>query len=406
MKLVKKISAVLLTFVMAINLSACSATGTAARLVQHLAVLVGIHGNSYAPNFSNETLAGQMTETAESYGNVTVIGVDGKPETLAQVSLDINDEYKKASATKLKNDAATKARNVLAQLSQITANDPEVDTLGALIMASNSLSDAPAGVKKVICVLDTGLSTTGMLDFGNNLLYADADSVVAALEAEKAIPNLEDTEVYFFNLGQVAPPQEPLSYAQQDKLESIWRAIVEAGGGKAIVSKAPGSSEILGEGLPAVSTVSIEAASPIAFDRNTLDTADTAAFQEPTFLTEEQVQFIPDSDEYLDSAAAEAVLDPIAQYLQENQSLNLLLVGTTAGEGINDFTLWLSQARADTVKRSLTQRGVAEDRLVTLGLGAADPWHVSCPLESDLSAANRKVVLIDLRAEIAQSLIT
>lgn len=129
-------------------------------------------------------------------------------------------------------------------------------------------------------------------------------------------------------------------------------------------------------------------------------------FEKPQFLSEEQVRFIGDSDRYLYPEEAVAVITPIAEHMKVNSTFTMLLIGTTAGDNNSEFCLDLSKRRANTVKDTLVSLGISEYRIVTLGLGSADPWHIyNVGYEGALAAQNRKVVLIDVAADLAKQLL-
>lgn len=68
------------------------------------------------------------------------------------------------------------------------------------------------------------------MDFTANLLYADTEEILTALNEAEAIPDLKGVHVLWMYLGQTVAPQEELSEAQKHKLEEIWTAILKAGG--------------------------------------------------------------------------------------------------------------------------------------------------------------------------------
>lgn len=124
-------------------------------------------------------------------------------------------------------------------------------------------------------------------------------------------------------------------------------------------------------------------------------------------LTEEQVSFVPDKATYLDEDEAVATIQPIADYLLEHEQITVLLAGTTAGDEDSDYTMTLSQKRADAVRSTLVQLGVGESRIVTMGLGSSDPWHVyGAGYEGSIASGNRKVVLLDASSDTAKEILS
>ena len=122
-------------------------------------------------------------------------------------------------------------------------------------------------------------------------------------------------------------------------------------------------------------------------------------------LTEEQVSFVPDKATYLDEEEAVGTIRPIADYLIEHEQITVLLAGTTAGDEDSDYTMRLSQERADAVRSTLIQLGVDQSRIVTVGLGSSDPWHVyGAGYDGSIASGNRKVVLLDASSDTAKEI--
>lgn len=365
-----------------------------------VAIVAGCHACSKTLNLTSTLVENTVFSALRRFGTVSVISVDGAPSLAAQDSYDIAEQYRHAAKQKLDRDVQTRTDILLSQIASLRADDPEVDTLEALRLAARSLSAADAAQTKAILVLDTGLSTCGLLNFTNNLLSADPAAVVQQLKERNGVPELQGITVVWQQLGDVAAPQEPLSPALLQRLEAIWRGVVEAGGGTFVYA---GELPLSGEAdpaLPAVTPVGLPAEAPIAFD------AVSADYSVPQFLTQEQVRFQPDSAVYADPDAAAEVIRPIADYLNAAPDFRLLLVGTTAGDADTAFSRSLSADRAEAVKATLTSMGVDSGRILTLGLGSTDPWHIA-GVGTDSAAAeqNRKVVLLDAGSETAKALL-
>ena len=350
-----------------------------------------------------------MVNCAESYGYVYVIRVDGEPELQVAEDLDIDQQYKTASKERLKLDARNKATNLLSAMKEIRAVHPEADYYAALNLAASALQslDDSYTSRTIICC-GTGLGTTGdYLNFNNNLLSASPQMIVDELKEREALPNLEGITVYWIGMGQVEAPQEELSLKQMSQLESIWQAVIEAAGGEfrpnEYVAVAGEEAEL--EELPSVSIVDLPSEQPLVFEPEMCGTEEDL-FEQPVILRESQIKFAADQSLYLFPEEAEETLRPIAEYLQQHETVNLLLVGGTAGDETNEATLRLSQERADRVKSTLIELGISSERLKTLGMGAGDPWHISgAGTDGKLASENRKVVLLDMNSQQAKEIL-
>jgi len=377
-----------------------------------VAIVMGNHGNAFGLNLSSPNLIATVSDAA-SNGFVSVTCCDGQPHIVSADKYVIPPQYRQADPAKLKADAQQKAANILAGLVHIKAKNPELDTLAALAQAVRSFAAAPDGSQKIIYVLDSGLSTTGQLDFRKNLLDAEPGAIADLLAERDAVPDFTGITVKWQQLGDASAPQKPLSYAQAQKLGAIWTAIVEKGGGRMEISNVP-SSQTANDAsqYPPVSIVDLPLEDPISFETPepfptptttpepavTLEQAETFDPTETTVFREQLVRFIGGSAEYVDPVKAEAVLRPAADYMTRHPEFKGLLIGTTA-TGRKGFCLKLSQERAKAVYDTLVSMGVQSGQLITLGLGFDDPWHIADTdskgyLTEHLASQNRKVVLM------------
>jgi len=399
----KKLMCLIAVIMSAVMLfSACSEKKTENPIA--VSIVIGNHECSAELDVTNQKIQETVTLAVASFGFLSIVSVDGEPEIVAKGSCDIKEQYKNADPSKLAADATSKTLTIVNSLPDVVANDPEVDTLEAIRLAASSLSEAPDSAPKIIIVMDTGLCTTGLLDYHNNLLNADPKAVVDALEEKKAIPKLNGMEVRWFYMGEVSYPQEKLSPKQKAQLAEVWKGIIERGGGTFVHEEMPSVGKDIDRELPSVSPIDIEKEQSVSFDSAMLD-GESNPFAEPTFLREEQVRFVADSDEYVDSDAVASTILPIAEYMNQHPDFQLLLIGTTAGDGASDYAISLSNSRANAVKKTLISQGVLADRIYTLGMGGTDPWHIyNVGTSGELAAQNRKVVLLDASSQLAKEL--
>ena len=398
--MLKRIAAVALAAVLSLAcLSGCALSGRSAaeETPSAVALVLGAHANSRALNLNSPLIRDAVKTAISSFGFVSVISEDGSPDLIAADNYTVPEQYR-GNSQLLKSLSEKKAGALLAALEDVRADDAEADTLEALRLAVRALASAPEGAKKEIIAVDTGLSTTGLLDFRSNLLTAAPETIAQLLKDRQALPDLTGITVKWQQLGDVSAPQQSLSPAQVKQLSAIWQAVVEKAGGvyelSATVANPGGESGR----LPTVSPVSLPADQPIAFDLSA-----AGDFETPQFLTEEQVRFRADSDQYLHPEAVSAVLAPLAAYMKEHDDFRLLLIGTTAGDRGGEE---LSARRAERVKATLSELGVPSDRIVTLGLGCGDPWHIAnAGSDGALAAQNRKVVLLSADSSRARALL-
>lgn len=393
----------------AVGLTGCGSQTSAEETSGMNAVCYAIAptANSQGLNMSSPLVQDTIYDTILEYGYISVVVVDGEPEMVTADSYDIDEQYKKASKEKLKTDARAKATNLLTYMESQVANDAQVDYLEGLRMAVRSLSSLDGYDSKTIVVIGTGLSTQGTLNFQNNLLSVEPEAVMDQLEEKNEIPDFTGITVVWQQMGDVASPQADLSQTQRLRLQEIWSGIVERGGGTFVYNEIMANSVNAEASYPEVDTVELPSETPVCFDEAMFDTEDESILEEPVLLTEEQVSFVPDKSTYLNEEEAVATIQPIAYYLIEHEEIKILLAGTTAGDEDSDYTMTLSQKRADAVRDTLVQLGVDESRIVTMGLGSSDPWHVyGAGYEGSIASGNRKVVLLDASSDTAKEILS
>jgi len=363
-----------------------------------ISLVLGSHANSYVLNLSNPDLVSAIT-LASANGYISVIRCDGQPKLVSADNYVVPARYRNADPAKLESDARKRAEKILSGLAAVKAEVPELDTFEALVLAVRSFASAPAGSRREIIVIDTGLSTIGELNFRNNLLDADPEVIAGFLDEKDAIPDFTGITVKWFQLGDAAPPQAPLSRGQVNKLRKIWAAIIERKGGTAVFSDMAPVPQVNDPAeYPEISVVVLPPETTLSFDP-----------AKATVFDEQQVRFIGDTAIYVDPAAVTAALRPAAEYIKDRPGFTGLLIGTTAS-GDEAFCLQLSRDRAGAVRGTLVSMGVPESQLLTRGLGYDDPWHIpdrdsGGRMVEKLASQNRKVVLMDAGSPAAKAIL-
>lgn len=393
-------------FTLVFNLAGCSGNGVKAP-TEKVAVcyVIASTANSKGLNFNSPLVQDTVYSTVRNYGFIAVVNADGNPEIVHAASYDLDDKYKSASKEKLDMDARSKATNIVLSMQSIVADDPEIDYLESLRLAVRTLSSLNGYDSKSIVLIGTGLSTAGVMNFSNNLISAEPETVVNLLNEKSEIPDFTGITVYSQQLGDVAAPQKELTSAQRIKLEKIYGGIVETGGGTFIYNDIIANSVDETKQYPSVTPVNLPSDAPISFEEVMFE--EDNIFEEPVFLTEEKIGFVADKAVFLNPNEANEILQPVAEYLVKHPSVSIVLAGTTAGDKDSDFTLSLSRQRAETVKNALVELGVSADRIIAIGLGSEkDPWHVyNAGYDGSAASGNRKVVLLDASSERSVSIL-
>lgn len=347
-----------------------------------------------------------ISDSVEAEGYLSCVVLDGSPTEIWKQHLVQSDELKNANSTMKKTERKKTVDSILGELAAVQADDPEADTLAALNLAVRSLKSSGIDKRRIL-VIDSGLSTSGVLDFHNNLITADPETLAEMLMQRKEIPDFSGVIVEWFLLGDVISPQDDLNAAQKDSLREIWKTIVEKGGGTVVFKENNPDSFEPRENLPDVSALELPDSTPIVFEKCDL-VKEENPFREPVVLGESQIKFIGNTADYSDPSTALSVISEIADYMNTHPSFRILLCGTTAGDSQSEFSRELSMARAEAVKSTLIELGVSEDRILTRGLGSQNPWHIKFAGTGNdpMASANRRVVLMDADTDLARELLS
>lgn len=362
--------------------------------------------NSKGLNLNSPLVYDTVYTTIRNEGYLAVINADSNSDIVYANSFELDDRYQFASKDKLDMEAAANTTNFISGMQSVIADDPEIDYLASLQLAVRAISSLEGYDSKSIIVVGTGLSTAGdNLNFCNNLLSAEPEVIINLLKEKSEIPDFSDLIVYWQQMGDVAFPQEDLNSAQKNKLQEIYAGIVEAGGGTFIYNDIVATPVNENIEYPPVTPVDLPLDTPISFEPEIFESSKINVLKEPMILTEKMITFIGDKSEYLNPDNAVATLQPIADYLVNNDT-TILLCGCTAGDTNSSYAITLSKNRAEAVKSTLVQLGVDESRIICIGLGSSDPWHIyGVGYDGEAASSNRKVVVLDASSATAVSIL-
>jgi outer membrane protein OmpA-like peptidoglycan-associated protein len=289
----------------------------------------------------------------------TVVNLDGRPTVAG------SDTYRTDAGNGIaaQDDQNAFLSGLGKAISQVRAQSPEADVLGAMSLAGRSVQGGRPGT---VVLVDSGLSTVAPLDFRQEgLLDAPAQDTVEFLRSHQALPALNGATVVLAGLGDTAAPQTPLDTAQRSGLVALWKGIAQASGaGCVAVVDEPRSGDAPTD-VPPVSAVPVPPPPTI--------TPGTAT----TLPDDGSVGFQPDTAEFRDRAAARGVLTPFAAFLKQGPTRRIALTGTSARAGTLAGQVALSTQRAEAVKALLVELGASPDQIATKGVGSQFPGYVN-----------------------------
>jgi OOP family OmpA-OmpF porin len=327
-----------------------------------VALAIGVRSNNPMPYLP--TSIGNLVDTAISaHQTVTFVRLDGNPAVVFSQAFGPQGSNTETRQVEY-NDYIDNVREILAGTSQpatdIRAQTGQANVLGALAVAAG---EVPAGGDVV--VIDSGLQTVEPLNFADDLLSADPQTIVDYLRRGSELPDLSGKHVYFFGLGWTAPPQPSLGINYRKKISQIWTEIADAAGASCVAIDPTPNTQAAVPGLPAVSIVTPPPPPPplVPCATVTLDDANHLGFEF-------------NSTTFRDPAGARATLRKLANLMLDTDE-SVTLTGSTSSEGSAQHNQVLSLQRAQEVKSVLVQLGVPGSRITTIGDGAHLPGRLN-----------------------------
>ena len=401
-----------------------------------LVVILGNHANAMAiPKDAYKALE-KYVDDAVYGGYVCAIVADATPtkyELLSKDDFFVEDAKNNSVLDKRIEERKKEIMNCFKEM-VVPADSPEVDLLGALREAKNVLDNSQfeSIEDKRICIIDTGISTTGDLSFTDmDFIYnkPEIEEIIKQLkdyEGVGVLPDLKGIKVTFVGtsegLAEVAYPQE-LETTDKQFIKDLWKEIIEECGTKAEFESAAGwdtpnvYTEDENSKFPYVSVITFSHEKVIVMpeiskaDPNSPDAAPNLPDppQIETKLESETIGFKPDSSNYLNEDHAITILRPFAEelkaYLSYYPDDKIWLVGTSAAvEKDSDGSIELSLSRAEEVRKTLvTEFNIPQENLLTIGLAAKFPWFVdewpNGEFDTGVAQANRAVWVMNESSE-------
>ncbi len=177
------------------------------------------------------------------------------------------------------------------------------------------------------------------LNFSDGLLQATTDDIVEALQRKEAIPNLDGVTIIWMYLGTTAPPQAELSDRQYNRLEEIWKTVLEEGGANVyFTNDIPLSSDNgMDDALPC-KTVDVEERDIHVHAEEIKDVWEEDEIYE---LDSETLNFVGDKDIFINEDEAKQVIYSLCEGLK-GYDKPVYVIGTTA-TGEHNFCQKLSE---------------------------------------------------------------
>jgi outer membrane protein OmpA-like peptidoglycan-associated protein len=406
-KLKKKFYPIIIILLLGVVVISCGVKSN--KSVDALIIIVGRHANANAfHDVFYEAIEKHLKETVCN-GYIGAISSEGIPRVLERFDyFEVNEPNRNKRKKQIDNYTEL-VLNSLKDEKSTQAETSENDLLRAIQEARRLLNvfdeqakrDGKCIRKKQIFIMNTGIVTTGVLDFSkhnidnfdfsvsNEKISKFADIIADRLSNNRSLPNLKDVDIVFIGLGDVAPPQRELSSHVQNGLEILWITILNKANANSIVIS------------PYIST---KEANKYTGDESGFPEVKPIEFLETTgwTISNEQINFNFGQWGYRNPNEAENNLrrfaDIIIRYINRKPDVKVYVVGSESKNQDREYTTVLSESRAKIVMETLVKFGVPRDKMEVFGLavylaGREDdrPNNVFDP---EIGKKNQKVVLI------------
>ena len=346
----------------------------------NLVIILGNRANTYSLSESEFDIMQQYIERSfastgresDVRANVAFIISDGTPTPITSIA-SVNDWDRSwwnaenievrvtqpANRTPRIREVFTHSIRPFLESPHLRATNEEADLLTSLRRATDILSNMDGIGGDYILIFDSGISTSGPLDFNRlNIQYEDFSikEVIEELERTGTLPILNGITVNFFDIGAVASPQQvPDTNIFKEQLLSLWKNILTASGADSVnvtwrntFGRVPNRyvEDSDGDGFPFVTVV---------------------PFVEPYFHFEvgevfasAELGFLPNSFEFRDEENAIRILSEVADgihYFLHGNPLNVVyIVGSEARiyyDAPNPRGGYIARRRAEAVMNLL-----------------------------------------------------
>lgn len=410
MKNMKNIIIAVLALVMVL---ACTGCKSEAEEAVNIAFVVGIADNETKVNEGIEELSILPAQPGSDYAFISAEGVPsciGETGTIADLS---NMGYTDAMMDRIREGIKA---DLAERLASYKPSSAEIDMSGAIQLSVHTLNaHAVEGRKNILVFYCSGKSSSSLINMVETPIYKlDIEASVPAIAEKMNLDMSRIDEVIWYCCGEFGGDQPTLSSSEKAKMKEFYKELFVALGmdetSITFKDNLPSKEYYQFDDTP-VSYMTVEGTVSglkelTVLEPEIFEDADASALESPIVIPEAQIEYLPDSADFLDPAAAAAAIQPVADFLLKYPKLEILLYGTCAGDADSEYTLWLGKSRAASVRDVLVAAGVDESRITVVSVKVADDPYYQFGLGTGAEASvNRKTVIVDMSTALARQIL-
>ena len=295
--------------------------------------------------------------------------------------------------------------------SYVPATD-EIDMARALALAVRTLnSNKVNGRENILVIYCSGKSTSGLINMLETPVFQmDAEASARAV-ADKLDVSMDGVDkVVWYCSGDFGKKQPKINDTEKKTIRDFYTRLFVA------LGMDPQNIEFKDD-LPsadcysfadaAVSEMAVEGVSSdlVVLNEEIFEEETESAFAKPIVITEGQVNYIPDTSDFLDPAAAAKAIQPVAEYLVAHKDRSIVLYSTCAGDTDSDYSQRLAAQRSSRIAEILYEAGVEQDHVTVVAIkNTQDPYYEWGLGTGEAASVNRKTVIADINSELARQI--
>lgn len=399
---------------LALACTGCSKGHDAAEPV-NIAFVLGVADDETVINTGIEELAALPAQPGTTYA---FISPESSPTTIGEpgVIADLTDRgYTSHMMTRvhesMKDDIADK-------LSSYVPSTSQIDMAGAISLAVRTINaNKLADRQNILVIYCGGKSTSGLINMLETPVYQmDIEASAKAIAAKMNCSMADIDELVWYCLGDFGPKQSKLNDTEKSKLEDFYTQLFVALGMDAehinFKEDLPSTEYYSFPDTP-VSAMEIEGVSSglkemVILKKEIFEEEPESVLEKPIVITEGQVNYLPDSDQFKDPEAAALALQPLVDYLVAHEDQHILVYSTTAGDSDTDYSQRLAAQRSARIATLIAEAGVEDERITVVAVKKSeDPYFQFGLGTGDAAVVNRKtVIIIGIESDLAQQLLS
>lgn len=411
MKNVKKILISSLAWVMVLFCAGCNnPTDPKNTEPVNIAFVVGIADGETKINEGIEELS---TLSARPGTDFAFISVEDIPSCIGEPGTITDQSDKGYTDTMMKRVKAGIKADLVERLESYKPSSVELDIAAATDLAvrnlnANAIDDRP----NILVFYCSGKSTAGLINMIETPIYKlDIEASVPTIAKKMNLDMSNIDEIIWYCCGDLGGDEQPaLSTNEKVQMKKFYEQLFNTMGAKKVTFKnnLPSKEYYRFEDKP-VSCMDVEGTvsglkelDPEIFD----EAEDTVIKKAPIVIPESKVSYKPDTAEFVNEEAAQAVIQPVTDFLLKHPNVNILLYSTCAGDIDTNVTLKLSKARSENVKSILVASGIDESRITVVTVKVADdPYYSYNRGTGPKGSVNRKSVIVDMSSDLAKQIL-